>query len=255
MSTDYNSLNQIFSHPLVLLLIGVAISGVLIPYFTNRAAKYQKGLEIKTDLVRRINESVMPIVTCLNALLYELGFWTSPSGGFYSQRNRARDQLEEIEKELHQVGLEESRKKILEQKQKEVSQNVEIFVQSISKIENLHLEVQSEYRRWLVSGAVIGSQIKSYFPELGKETDGILTWNAFEKTVDEAYGSAGVSFGTVADGVNNMIWREEFCSKIQHLIDEKDQIIIQIQNSPVSGLSEPLFRRFIRRITGKGKVK
>jgi len=135
MSSDYSNISEFFSHPLVLLLIGALISGVFIPYFTNRAAKYQKGLEIKTDLVRRINESVMPMVTSLYSLLEEYSYWTGGSG-IYFRKKGVEDQLEEIKEELDQVELEESRKKILEQKQKEVPQDLQIYVKSIHNIEN-----------------------------------------------------------------------------------------------------------------------
>ena len=36
-------------------------------------------------------------------------------------------------------------------------------------------------------------------------------------------------------------------SEIDKLLKEKDKIVAQIQNSPVSGLSEDLFRSFIRK--------
>ena len=112
MSSDYNNISQFFSHPLVLLLIGALISGVFIPYFTNRAAKYQKGLEIKTDLVRRINESVMRLAISLdlfaidltNAMRFEreimkiLGTDKKPprKSGLYYLKIDLQNELEEI---------------------------------------------------------------------------------------------------------------------------------------------------------------
>jgi hypothetical protein len=45
------------SNPLLLLVVGGVISGLLIPSITSQWANQQKQLEIKTDLIRRISES------------------------------------------------------------------------------------------------------------------------------------------------------------------------------------------------------
>jgi hypothetical protein len=63
------SIAEILSHPLSLLLIGAIVSGLLIPYFTNRWQRHQKGLEIRIDLVRRISRTIMSIMTMIDSPL------------------------------------------------------------------------------------------------------------------------------------------------------------------------------------------
>jgi len=60
------SIAEILSHPLSLLLIGATVSGLLIPYFTNRWQRHQKGLEIRIDLVGRISQTVMSMMTMID---------------------------------------------------------------------------------------------------------------------------------------------------------------------------------------------
>jgi hypothetical protein len=57
--------NQIFpiflqslAHPIVLLCVGAAISGYLIPYITRQWQDHQKELEVKIGLVSQISDSV-----------------------------------------------------------------------------------------------------------------------------------------------------------------------------------------------------
>jgi len=49
---------SVFQHPLVLLLVGSVISGVLIPFFTRSWQNHQKSLDIKNDLVTEISKTV-----------------------------------------------------------------------------------------------------------------------------------------------------------------------------------------------------
>src|SRR6185436_9388091 len=53
---------QFLSHPLFILLVGAVISGLLIPTINRRRQDHQKALEIKTELVTEISESVVQIV-------------------------------------------------------------------------------------------------------------------------------------------------------------------------------------------------
>jgi len=260
MSSDYSNISQFFSHPLVLLLIGALISGVFIPYFTNRAAKYQKGLEIKTDLVRRINESVTRFVISLDFLAVDLtatmrferetmsnlGTDKKPSRNFglYYLMNDLQDELKEIKKELGQDELKEGRKKILDQEQKGVSKLLEKLPEGIQRIEKLNVEAAEEYKQWRVSSTVIASQIKSYFPEFGEKKEGKLTWSSFEMTVGRAYQIVNDTYvNAMYSGPREIYWKEV----VPNILREKDQIIVQIQNSSVSGLSEHLFSRFIKK--------
>ena len=49
---------EFFQHPLVILLAGAIISGVLIPFFTKNWQNHQKSLDIKNDLVTEISKTV-----------------------------------------------------------------------------------------------------------------------------------------------------------------------------------------------------
>jgi NADH:ubiquinone oxidoreductase subunit 5 (subunit L)/multisubunit Na+/H+ antiporter MnhA subunit len=54
--------NEILSHPFLVLLVSATATGLLFPYLTNRWQKHQKQHELefqlKVDLMKRINESV-----------------------------------------------------------------------------------------------------------------------------------------------------------------------------------------------------
>jgi len=54
-------LEQSLQHPFILLIAGAVISGLLIPFLTRRWQDHQKELEIKIDLVNRINEAVSSV--------------------------------------------------------------------------------------------------------------------------------------------------------------------------------------------------
>jgi hypothetical protein len=56
------------AHPLLLLLIGGAISGILIPLVTRRWQDHQKEIELKIGLVNKINESLTDIVTAMKLI-------------------------------------------------------------------------------------------------------------------------------------------------------------------------------------------
>jgi hypothetical protein len=57
MTAENGKLKNILSNPLLLLVVGGTISGLLIPYITTQWQNHQKELEIKTDLLRRISGS------------------------------------------------------------------------------------------------------------------------------------------------------------------------------------------------------
>lgn len=150
-----------------------------------------------------------------------------------------------LREQLDQGELEESRKKTLDQKQKQIPKQLETLAEGIQRIEKFNVEAENEYKLWHVSSAVIGSQIKSYFPEFEKKKKGKLTWSAFEETLGRAYGYTNDAYVAVLySGPREMNWNEV----VPNLLKEKDQIIVQIQNASVSGLSEHLFSSFIRKI-------
>lgn len=55
-------MSEFLSHPLVLLLIGAALSGYLIPAINRQIQARQKELEVKVDLVSELSEIIMKMV-------------------------------------------------------------------------------------------------------------------------------------------------------------------------------------------------
>ena len=53
-----NSFKEILSNPLLLLVVGGILTGLLIPYITTQWQNHEKELEIKTSLVSKISEYV-----------------------------------------------------------------------------------------------------------------------------------------------------------------------------------------------------
>jgi hypothetical protein len=60
--TENTKLKNILSNPLLLLLVGALVTGLLAPYITKQWQNQQKELEIKTDLLRRITQSVTSLL-------------------------------------------------------------------------------------------------------------------------------------------------------------------------------------------------
>jgi hypothetical protein len=50
------------SHPMILLIFGAIISGLLVPYITNQWQNHQKELELKIDIVSQISKAVTNII-------------------------------------------------------------------------------------------------------------------------------------------------------------------------------------------------
>jgi hypothetical protein len=60
-----------FFAPLVLLVVGAILTGLLVPYVTRRWQDHQKELELKADLLARMSEAVTRVIT--HAWFRELG--------------------------------------------------------------------------------------------------------------------------------------------------------------------------------------
>lgn len=56
---------DILKHPLFLLAVSAIISGIFIPWFLRRRQYKQKELELKTEIVSDITESVMKTITTI----------------------------------------------------------------------------------------------------------------------------------------------------------------------------------------------
>jgi len=60
------TVEEIFGHPLTLLLVGAGVTSVVIPWVTNKWQDHKKKLEIKVELASKMSEVVS------NALAHSL---------------------------------------------------------------------------------------------------------------------------------------------------------------------------------------
>jgi hypothetical protein len=63
MTQNKRAVESYLSNPLLLLVVGAAISGLLVPYITSQWQNHEKELELKTTLVARLSEAVSKILT------------------------------------------------------------------------------------------------------------------------------------------------------------------------------------------------
>lgn len=56
------SAGRVLAHPLVLLLVGAAISSVLVPALTRQSQRNEQSLEITRDLAERMSAAVSPFI-------------------------------------------------------------------------------------------------------------------------------------------------------------------------------------------------
>jgi hypothetical protein len=81
-------------HPLTVALIGVAITGGLVPYFARRWQNHQKALEVRVDLAAEISESLMGLVARVESVRDHTKL---------AQGSGSDEQREKFEKELNLV--------------------------------------------------------------------------------------------------------------------------------------------------------
>ena len=63
MTENKRHVESYLSSPLLLLVVGAALSGLLIPYITAQWQNHEKELELKTNLVTRISEALSRVPT------------------------------------------------------------------------------------------------------------------------------------------------------------------------------------------------
>jgi hypothetical protein len=149
---------EIVSHPFFLLLVGALISGLLIPYFTRRWQNHQKELEIKTNLVGRISESIMSMI--MTNQFIEIGI-----------KNIKLLFIDIVKRELD-PDASHHRPEDTEFVRGEITN----LRKSVDEIEMSLGELNMEYKRFVISTAVIGTIIQTYFLEanIGKEWDNFI---------------------------------------------------------------------------------
>jgi methyl-accepting chemotaxis protein len=142
---------ELLSHPLVLLIIGAAISGVIIPYATDKwkdkqkqleiaRQDYQRELAIKNDLVADIAQSVMIILVTMKT----------------------------IQKRIDDVGQICSKQHEFDKNQQPTN-NIKLVPNELPKLMqsiNVSFEkLDKKYNDFEISSGVIGTTLKIYFPE------------------------------------------------------------------------------------------
>lgn len=55
-------MTDVLAHPMIILLVGAALTGLIIPLITRRWQDRQKALELKTELVSELSQAIMEIV-------------------------------------------------------------------------------------------------------------------------------------------------------------------------------------------------
>lgn len=119
---------EFVSNPMLILIVGALVTGLLVPYITNQWQNHQKELELKTDLVAEISDVVTRMILAI---------------------------------QFAEVGATS-------------------FTQE---------DYDKSYSNFLVSSAIIGSKIRSYFPDtqLGKE------WDTNSKIIEDLYALSGIT--------------------------------------------------------------
>jgi hypothetical protein len=66
------ALRRVLSHPLALVVVGAAVSTLLVPLYTQQAQENQQALEIRRDLAERMSATVSPFLaaTLSNELVW-----------------------------------------------------------------------------------------------------------------------------------------------------------------------------------------
>jgi hypothetical protein len=96
-------------HPLTVALVGVAITGVLVPYFARRWQNQQKALEVRAGLVADMSESAMglmarvQVVHKLTQLTDDLSLSEERQAKLREELHRAQDSLN-AERQKFEVG-------------------------------------------------------------------------------------------------------------------------------------------------------
>jgi hypothetical protein len=203
------SIAEILSHPLSLLLIGALVSGLLIPFFTNRWQIHQKGLEIRINLVGRISQTVMRMMTMIESMLVI----------------------------ILKVG-EERRKLLNTIREDSVASNKGSDLEKAGA--KFFGELNDEYRKFKVDSAVIGTELESYFPteKIGEE------WDKLVREIELFYARTENDFAVARSGGD--IGKTDIEIKRKEILHKKHEIIQLVLNTPMARFS--LLPAFLRRL-------
>ncbi len=207
---------EILSHPLTLLLIGALLSGLLIPYFTNRWQIHQKGLEIRIDLVGRISRTVMEMMTMVESMLI-----------------RILKVAEEKRKLSTTVRDDDAASNKVDELEKDVVKSFE--------------QLNTEYRKFKVDSAVIGTELESYFPseDIGRE------WDKLFREIELFYARTENDFEIAKLGGD--IGQADIDAKRKKILHRKYIIIQLVLNRPMARFS--LRPRFLLSLLSRRELK
>ena len=121
-------MSRLLTHPLVILVIGAVLSGLLIPSITRQWQERQKELELKTNLVTEIIELVTEILICRQ-------YYLSAVFEYREYQRKQRHQDTEL-----------------------VAQYTQSMATQGEKLDNANI-------KWEVKSAVIETKLQVYFPE------------------------------------------------------------------------------------------
>lgn len=99
--------------------------------------------------------------------------------------------------------------------------------EEMQRFNNLINELNTDYREWEISSAVIGSQLRAYYrdSEIGPR------WDLFSQNVTRFYADIQMDYSNALKGMNHDTWLRER----EILLEEKDNLIRTILNKPISG--------------------
>jgi len=55
------AVTDLLKHPLVLLSVGAALSGIVVPHLTRASQNHAQELQLKSDLVKEIDKNILPV--------------------------------------------------------------------------------------------------------------------------------------------------------------------------------------------------
>lgn len=97
-------MSDFLAHPLVILLVGALLSGLLIPAFTRRWQERQKEVELKTELVSELSESIMKMIITIQIVHLSLNNPNRENIDTVALQTKLTDAFEEWEVKSAVIG-------------------------------------------------------------------------------------------------------------------------------------------------------
>jgi hypothetical protein len=106
-------MEALLRHPLTVALVGVVITGILVPYIARRWQDQQKALELRADLAANITESLMSLIAPIETARARHEALTDDADP-HERQPKLQDELHKVQKslapklqefEIHQVVI------------------------------------------------------------------------------------------------------------------------------------------------------